>query len=594
MPQERKKKQFSVRVYNQKHLRNLSKRLRKVQRLLDEAARKGAAIGARTGYKDITKDFRFDDFPQARREIDALLRELSTALTMNVEEADSEAWGMANAKNDAMVDAMLASTGVDMARKTTQPWYNKNARALGAFQKRVKDGMNLSTDVWNLGQFKGELELALEMGLGRGKSAAELSRDVRSFLKYPDKLFRRVRDEKGVLRLSKAAREFHPGRGVYRSSYKNALRVTATETNMAYRTADSKRWQQIPFVLGIKIQVSKTNHPVTDICDELAGDYPKDFVFTGWHPFCKCFATSILPAPEKFLEYQQAILDGKDVSDWQWEGEVKDVPGKFNTWVKDNEERIAKAKSMPYFLKDNQKYVETESLHKNRMALQSTEVLGVSELTAKELNQLSGDLYEVSRKTGIFGKGYEIGFSDFSDGTLMQWKDGKLTISTVRHKLEDGTVFCPVENLRSAIGKLRRGKTLDFCEEYSIESLFHESVHARVTRKTVVLAGSMDEKIMETCTQLYARDRYVKILKAYKVDAVNFERIKTDGLGYNLECSKLRGYFTKNGRLQVGELINIANETESGTRMMMKKLIGMGLKEEDALKLLIKLAWPIV
>ena len=358
MPQERKKKQFSVRVYDQKHLRNLSKRLRKVQALIDEAARKGAAIGARTGYKDIEKDFRFDDFPQARREIDALLRELSTALTMNVEEANTEAWGMANAKNDAMVDSMLASTGVDMAKKTTQPWYNKNARALGTFQKRVKDGMGLSTDVWNLGQFKGELELALEMGLGRGKSAAELSRDVRSFLKYPDQLFRRVRDEKGVLRLSKAAREFHPGRGVYRSSYKNALRVTATETNMAYRTADSKRWQQIPFVLGIKIQVSKTNHPVTDICDELAGDYPKDFVFTGWHPFCKCFATSILPTTEKFIEYQQAILDGKDVSDWQWEGEVKDVPGEFNTWIDNNRERAKGWSNMPYFVRDNPQYVK--------------------------------------------------------------------------------------------------------------------------------------------------------------------------------------------------------------------------------------------
>lgn len=174
-----------------------------------------------------------------------------------------------------------------------------------------------------------------------------------------------MRDEKGVLRLSKAAKEFHPGRGVYRSSYKNALRVTATETNMAYRTADSKRWQQIPFVLGIKIQVSKTNHPVTDICDELAGDYPKDFVFTGWHPFCKCFATSILPAPEKFLEYQQVILDGKDVSEWQWDGEVKDVPGEFNTWVKDNEERISKAKSMPYFLKNNPKYTKVGNKKNN-------------------------------------------------------------------------------------------------------------------------------------------------------------------------------------------------------------------------------------
>lgn len=356
MPQERKKKQFSVKVYDQKHLRNLSKRLRKVQALIDEAARKGAAIGARTGYKDIEKDFRFDDFPQARREIDALLRELSTALTMNVEEANSEAWGMANAKNDAMVDAMLASTGVDMAKKTTQPWYNKNARALGAFQKRVKDGMNLSTDVWNLGQFKKELELSLEMGLGRGRSAAELSRDVRSFLRYPDKLFRRVRDEKGVLRLSRAAREFHPGQGVYRSSYKNALRLTATENNIAYRSADNLRWKQIDFVVGITISVSKTNHPVVDICDELQGDYPKDFVFTGWHPFCKCFAVPKTASQEEFIKYQQAILDGEDVDGWQFGGEVKDVPKNFKDWVKENEERISRAKSLPYFLKDNPEY----------------------------------------------------------------------------------------------------------------------------------------------------------------------------------------------------------------------------------------------
>jgi len=34
------------------------------------------------------------------------------------------------------------------------------------------------------------------------------------------------------------------------------------------------------------------------------------------------------------------------------------------------------------------------------------------------------------------------------------------------------------------------------------------------------------------------------------------------------------------------ERINIANETESGTRIMMKKLIGMGLTEKDARSIL--------
>ncbi len=135
-------------------------------------------------------------------------------------------------------------------------------------------------------------ELALEIGMGDGLSAADLSRQVRRYLNEPARLFRRVRDRDGNLRLSKAAAACHPGRGVYRSSYKNALRLTATENNMAYRTADHQRWQQLDFVVGIEIGTSPTNHPQPDICDELAGVYPKQFKFTGWHPWCRCIAAA--------------------------------------------------------------------------------------------------------------------------------------------------------------------------------------------------------------------------------------------------------------------------------------------------------------
>lgn len=353
---KRNERQFSVKVFDKKHIERLNKRLRRVMQLLDEAAKKATRIGARTPYTDIEEDFHFDNFPQARREIDRLFAELSASLTVNVEGALSEAWNLSNEKNDAMVDSMLATTEVRPPKKVTGPWYNHNERAFNAFKSRVKEGMNLSGDIWRLSQFKGELELALEMGLGRGKSAAELSRDVRSFLKYPDKLFRRVRDEKGVLRLSRAAREFHPGQGVYRSSYKNALRLTATETNMAYRSADSLRWQQIDFVIGIEISVSPTNH-IPDICDELKGNYPKDFKFTGWHPFCKCFATAIQCSDEEFMEYLNAIGKGEDVSSRKFNGEVKNVPDNFKEWLMDNQERISNAKSMPYFINDNPKYV---------------------------------------------------------------------------------------------------------------------------------------------------------------------------------------------------------------------------------------------
>lgn len=83
--------------------------------------------------------------------------------------------------------------------------------------------------------------MGLDLGIGSGKAAPKLARELKQYLQNPDKLFRRIRDKHGMLQLSKRAAAYHPGRGVYRSSYKNARRLAATETNIAYRTADYER-----------------------------------------------------------------------------------------------------------------------------------------------------------------------------------------------------------------------------------------------------------------------------------------------------------------------------------------------------------------
>ncbi len=67
------------------------------------------------------------------------------------------------------------------------------------------------------------IETSLSEGLAEGRSAAELSRTIMQDLREPDKLFRRVRDKNGILQLSKSTRAYHPGAGVYRSSYKMPL-----------------------------------------------------------------------------------------------------------------------------------------------------------------------------------------------------------------------------------------------------------------------------------------------------------------------------------------------------------------------------------
>lgn len=348
MPQK-----VTIATYDKKHKENLAKRAKKVQQLYDAAVKRIAQAAAPSLFDaDKKKEFHFEDFPALQKEMNALMQDLTSSLQTNIEQGDEESWTLSNTKNDAMVDTIIGKK--HLPKKVVQAWKHPHLEALNAFIARKEAGMNLSRRVWNLTQqFKSEMELALEMGMGEGKSAAALSRDIRKYLVEPNKLFRRVRDKSGALRLSKAAAAYHPGRGVYRSSYKNALRMTATENNIAYRTADHNRWQALPFVIGIEIHISN-NHPTEDICDIFDGKrFPKDFKFTGWHPWCRCYAVSVLASQEEMDAYTIAIMNGEDVSHWKFTGQVEKMPKEFNKWMKDNQARIENATSMPYFIKDN-------------------------------------------------------------------------------------------------------------------------------------------------------------------------------------------------------------------------------------------------
>ena len=359
---KKKKKRFNPRQYDLAHLQAQYDRAKAIEAKYNEVIAEAQRIAESTGFNDAEKEFKFEDYPSAQKRMDDLMSDMSDYLTTTIEEGDKDEWQRSTLKNDAMVDYITANTTLSAPQSA---WKQSNLMALSAFQQRKIEGMGLSKRVWNLtDQLRQELELALDLGLGEGKSAAALSRDVRQYLNEPNRLFRRVRDKHGVLRLSKAAKAYHPGRGVYRSSYKNALRLTATENNMAYRTADHLRWQQMPFVIGIEIKLSN-NHTCkgvigrfVDICDDLAGVYPKEFKFVGWHPHCRCFAIAKMASAEECNDYFDRREAGEDVSNYQFSGKVKELPQNFQNWYTDNADRIAKAKSQPYFLRDNQKLIE--------------------------------------------------------------------------------------------------------------------------------------------------------------------------------------------------------------------------------------------
>lgn len=329
------------------------------------------------------KHFSFSEYGYSE-EVTPILRNMYSRTYQAIRGGVQKEWILSNEHNDELVKSIFGASSIEdhhFAR-----YFLRNKEAMDAFfaRKTGEEGLSLSQKVWKYnGMFKEELENALDLAIGEGTPANRLATKIKGYLQEPDKFYRRFRvkigeDENGnpiygriwkrriwdkesesYKWVNDDPKKYHPGQGVYRSSYRNAQRLARTETNIAYREADFTRWQQLDFVVGVEIKLSN-NHPVWDICDDLKGVYPKGFKWVGWHPNCRCYMVPVLAKEEELDQMLDKILNGEDPGSVVTDS-PKDLPDQFQTWVKDNEERYAKAEAkgtLPYFIRDNKKAVE--------------------------------------------------------------------------------------------------------------------------------------------------------------------------------------------------------------------------------------------
>lgn len=281
--------------WEQQHRKHVEQYLAEIDALYDAAIAELIRLGVGYNYAPSGgKIFAFSQNKSRQKQAEQTLSSFSDKLKSIITAGVAAEWAFANDKTDSWVKTLFSDP--------KRGWMLHNLEALEAFQRRKSYGHTLSDRVWNYSkQLQQHIELSLSVGISEGRSAAAISRDVRSFLNEPDKLFRRVRDIFGELKPSKAAMVYHPGQGVYRSSYQNAMRMARTEINSAYRECDSVRWQQLDFIVGIEVKTSKTHaawlakdwyprfkkgRAPLEICDAMEGKYPKSFKFIGWHPNC--------------------------------------------------------------------------------------------------------------------------------------------------------------------------------------------------------------------------------------------------------------------------------------------------------------------
>lgn len=349
--------------WEKEHVKHVAKYEAEIRRIYEQAMAEAARIMSMATF-DASKPLSFSDYPLIQTLMTKLQRKMAASVEAVITKGIDTEWDLSAEETRELVESLFGDLDSELMELRKQAYLQRRDNAREAFKMRKERGLSLSDRVWQYtGQFKEELEMALDLGLRDGKSADELSREVRRYLNNPSMLFRRVRDEHGALHLSKRAKAYHPGQGVYRSSYKNARRLTATETNMAYRSADFEHRQALDFIVGIKIQLSN-NHtlngePFVDICDHLMGEYPKDFKFVGWHPLCRCIVTNILKTKEERREDRMRIMRGEaPIPPEQSKNYVGDTPDQFKAWCTLNAGRVERAKSLPYFIRDNKGYYD--------------------------------------------------------------------------------------------------------------------------------------------------------------------------------------------------------------------------------------------
>lgn len=379
-----KKKQTDPKAATLARIKRTEAYAEKIRKMFAETVNEILALNKTLPTLDTGVMFSFDDQSRkVRQQVEVLLRRLHSVATLAIQKGVTLEWEQANQECDKLVSSCFGKSLLSTPQM--KAWAARNNAARQAFLGRTEKGLNLSQRVWKtVQQLREEMEVAMTVAIGEGESAASMSRSVRQYLNDPDLMFRRFRYKDPVTgewkrkwkkRIIDPATGKHKwidydrdsyrtGAGIYKSSAKNAMRVTRTETNIAYRRADHERWQDMDFVLGQRVSLSG-DHPKKDICDKLAGDYPKDFVFDGWHPQCFCIVTPITLPPEETADLTRIMLEGGDwrkaLRDKVRGREIKTYPENFRNWVQDNAENIAAARDRgtePYFIRNNAQAID--------------------------------------------------------------------------------------------------------------------------------------------------------------------------------------------------------------------------------------------
>lgn len=493
----------------------LNKRLAKyvmlVESIYEDLNLEAAKIVGITDFTiDSDRPFMWSDYPQTRKRIRDLQERFVEDIGAVIYSGTSEEWKNSNEVQDLLANKVLQTYGATIGKKNYEILYQPNNDALKAFQQRKDKGFTISDKLWNQSTlYKQELEEAISCAIQKGTSAIILSKQISKYLLDFLQLQKDYKE-----RFGKASRSMDCE---YRS-----IRLAASEINMAYRQAENLRWQQMDFVVGYEIKLSN-NHtcngkPFQDICDILAGKYPKDFQWTGWHPLCRCYKIPILKTEEEFWEW-----DGRSEATTASVNEVKDVPDAFKKWVLDNQERISTAKkrnTLPYFLRDNKSVYQ-------KITVESS----ISEIV-KRASSVGDEVQSTAERIAIKNGGYvtPINFKSTTSITRKVITEG-ITPYDIKDAVRT-TIIVPKSRIEDVLEELHKTEGFLRLKRQKPESFMGYSGNIVNIRTTNGLTAEIQ---VNTERMIYAKERpedAKRILGKKRWEEIHNETGMEGGLGH--------------------------------------------------------------
>ena len=337
--------------------------------IFEETEREAENMAATVGY-DGKQPFRFSDYTQLKERKENNFNGWDMLLLAFLLSRMKDEWQRSNKVQDELTDKALKTYGIE---DRPQKYLQTNLDALKLFQDRSDGELSIERKIERLKEeYQRVLEAAISVSRRTGTPASAYIADV--------KRLRREYKE-----------QFGTDPGIYDVTFQT-MRLVRSEINMAYRRAEQLRWQQMDFIVGYEIKLHKTHEermPHGDICDALAGRYPKDFLWTGWHPNDMCYAVPIVKTFEQY---------------WSGEEVTIPMPDAVGRWLEENDERLQSASqrgTLPYWVRETveqliEKYKGLSAKKKKTPALTMIDATGgIASTVLKGITSLINSLYRL-------------------------------------------------------------------------------------------------------------------------------------------------------------------------------------------------------